>query len=114
MKSDFVVAPVFLKNVARIEALLCLYFLAMLVQALIEREVRQQMARRTIEALPLYPEGRACRAPSTRRLLDVFDNIQRHELVQPEMADKQLMTELSPLQKQILRLLSISPADYGT
>ena len=114
MKSDFVIAPVFLKNVARIEALLCLYFLAMLVQALIEREVRQQMARRTIEALPLYPEGRACRAPSTRRLLDVFDNIQRHELVQPEMAAKQLMTELSPLQKQILRLLSISPGGYGT
>lgn len=114
MKSDFVVAPVFIKNVARIEALLCLYFLAMLVQALIEREVRQQMAKRKIDALPLYPEGRPCRAPSTRRLFDVFDNIQRHELVQPGTSSTRLMTELSPLQKQILRLLSINPANYAT
>lgn len=114
MKSDFVVAPVFIKNVARIEALLCLYFLAMLVQSLTEREVRQQMAKRKIDALPLYPEGRACRAPSTRRLYDVFDNIQRHELVQADTATTQLVTDLSPLQVQLLKLLDINPASYGT
>jgi len=111
MKSDFVVAPVFIKNVARIEALLCLYFLAMLVQALIEREVRQQMAKRKIDDLPLYPEGRSCRAPSTRRLFDVFDNILRHELVQTDGSTARLTTALSPLQEQILRLLNINPAD---
>jgi len=114
MKSDFVVAPVFIKNVARVEALLCLYFLAMLVQSLTEREVRRQMAKRKIEALPLYPEGRACKAPSTRRLLDVFDNIQRHELIQEGAPPTQLMTDLSPMQVQVLQLLDIAPETYGT
>jgi len=38
-------APVRLKNVSRIEALLFLYFVALLVHALLEREVRRGMAR---------------------------------------------------------------------
>jgi hypothetical protein len=42
----------------RIEALFTLYFLALLVQALIERELRLAMARQKIEELPLYPEQR--------------------------------------------------------
>lgn len=113
MKSDFVVAPVFIKNVARVEALLCLYFLAMLVQSLTEREVRRQMAAGKIDALPLYPEGRACKAPSTRRLLDVFDNIQRHELIQKGTPQTKLVTDLSPLQVQVLKLLGIDPESYG-
>ncbi len=84
------------------------------VQALIEREVRQQMAKRKIDDLPLYPEGRSCRAPSTRRLFDVFDNIQRHELVQTDGSSARLTTALSPLQEQVLRLLNINSADYGS
>jgi len=47
------IAPVFLKNERRIEALFTLYFLALLVQALIERE-------RIVE-LPIYPAYRPCR-----------------------------------------------------
>lgn len=43
LKSVHEIAPVFLKNEARIEALFTLYFLALLVQALIERELRQAM-----------------------------------------------------------------------
>jgi transposase len=114
LKTDFVVAPVFLKNVARIEALLCLYFLVLLVQALLEREVRQQIARHKLTSLPLYPEGRPCRAPSARRLIDVFDNIQRHDITSAETPAPSLVTELSPLQKQLLRMLHIPTATYGT
>jgi len=51
-------APVWLKNVGRIEALLFLYFVALLVHALLERELRLGMARENIESLPLYPEER--------------------------------------------------------
>jgi transposase len=57
LKTDFVVAPVFLKEVSRIQALLCVHFLALLVESLLERELRKAMAREGIEALPLYPEG---------------------------------------------------------
>jgi hypothetical protein len=52
-KSVHEIAPVLLENEARVEALFFLYFIALLVQALIERELRLAMARNTIEELPL-------------------------------------------------------------
>jgi len=113
LKTDFVVAPVFLKDVKRIEALLCVYFIVLLVEALLERELRQGMEREGIESLPLYPEGRKCRRPTTRRLLDVFEPIQRHTF-QPLNGEPQTaVSELSGLQRQLLGLLGIPAESYG-
>ena len=50
VKTVHEIAPVFLKNEGRIEALFTLYAIALLVQALIERELRQAMAREGVEA----------------------------------------------------------------
>ena len=47
VKTVHEIAPVFLKDEGRIEALFTLYFLALLVQALIERELRLAMKRET-------------------------------------------------------------------
>lgn len=113
LKTDYEVAPVYLKEVRRIQALLCLYFLALLVEALLERELRQAMQREGIESLPLYPEGRSCRCPTTRRLLDVFEVVQRHTLVADEEQPEVLVTELSDLQRKLLKLLGIPSTDYG-
>jgi transposase len=66
LKTDFVVAPVLLKEVSRIQALLCVYFLALLVEALLERELRRAMEREGIASLPIYPEARGCRRPTAR------------------------------------------------
>ena len=82
LKTDFEVAPVYLKAVHRIQALLSVYFFALLVEALMERELREAMHRADIESLPLYPEGRACRWPTARRILDLFEPVQRHTLKQ--------------------------------
>ena len=80
LKTDFAVAPVYLKEVSRIQALLCVYFLALLVESLLERELRRAMESEGIESLPLYPEGRACRRPTARKVIDLFEDVQRHEL----------------------------------
>ena len=71
------IAPVFLKNEGRVEALFTLYFLALLVQALIERELRQAMQREGIEQLPIYPEQRPCRRPTTEQILRLFSLAER-------------------------------------
>src|SRR5262249_19068359 len=55
IKTVHEIAPVLLKNEGRIEALFTLYFLALLVQAIIERELRLAMKRENINELPLYP-----------------------------------------------------------
>ena len=113
MKTDFDVAPVWLKDVGRIEALLGVYFFALLAEALLERQLRQAMEREGVEALPMYPEGRACRRPTARRLIDLFEPIQRHELHQGGQPSSVFVTELSPIHRRILRLLNIPAATYG-
>jgi transposase len=110
LKTEFEVAPVFLKEVSRIQALLCLYFLMLLVHALLERELRRAMDRQKVESLPLYPEGRPCRHPTAPRLIELFDNVQRHHLVVRKKAPVVFTTKLSQLQRRILTLLGMRMA----
>ncbi len=112
-KTDFAVAPVFLKDVSRIEGLLAAYFFALLMQTLLERELRRAMARAGEEALPLYPEGRPCARPTTHRLIEVFSSIQRHEIRIGEGEPQVIVTELTETQRSIIRLLGLDPRTYG-
>ena len=113
MKTDFEVAPVYLKEVSRIAALLCVYFFVLLVEALLERELRRAMARSELESLPLYPEGRACRRPTARRVIDLFEEVQRHELSAADQPPVSFTTDLTPLQRKVLRLLGMPKAYDG-
>lgn len=112
LKTDFVVAPVYLKETSRIQALLCLYFFVLLTESLLERELRRAMAKKGIENLPLYSEERACRHPAARRVIDLFEDVQRHTLSKGKESPIDFVTELTPLQRKILRLLGMSGA-YG-
>lgn len=113
LKTDFEVAPVYLKEVRRIQAFLGVYFLAMVVEALVERHLRQAMQQAKLEALPLYPEGRPCRWPTTRRLIDLFESVQRHTLTHAKRPSEVMVTELTRLQRRLLKLLGLSAKDYG-
>ena len=103
LKTDFVVAPVYLKEASRIQALL-------LVEALLERELRRAMERSGDEDLPLYPESRPCRRPTARKLIDLFEDVQRHTLTSPAGPPVVFTTELTGLQRKVLRLLEMSDA----
>jgi transposase len=113
LKTDFEVAPVYLKEVSRIAALLCVYFFVLLVEALLERELRRAMARSELESLPLYPEGRACRRPTARRVIDLFEEVQRHELIVADQPPVSFTTDLTQLQRKVLRLLGMPKAYDG-
>ena len=113
LKTDFEVAPVYLKAVHRIQALLAMYFFALLIESLLERELRQAMQRQGIEALPLYPEGRACRWPTARRVLDLFEPVQRHTLQQGRGPAEVMVTDLTPVQRRLLKLLNLPPKNFG-
>jgi transposase len=109
LKTDFEVAPVYLKEVSRIQALLCVYFLALLTESLLERELRRAMDRDAIESLPMYHEGRKCRRPTARRLIDLFEDVQRHSLrVGRRRPPVVFTTELNRLQRRLLRLLGMT------
>jgi transposase len=52
LKTVHEIAPVFLKNEGRIEALFTLYFFALLTQALIERDLRQPLREEGLGQTP--------------------------------------------------------------
>jgi transposase len=113
LKTDFCVAPVYLKSVTRIVGLLAIYFFALMVQSLLERELRRAIQSQGLESLPLYPEGRACVRPTTRQVLDVFEPIARHAIFSTGSDEFEMFTtELAPLHRLILKLLRMPMADY--
>lgn len=111
-KSDYEVAPIYLKEVTRIQSMLAIYFFVLMLQTLLERELRSALEDSEYDGLPLYPEYRHCQAPTTRRILDVFETVQRHELTGGGEAQT-FVTQLSPLQKQVARWFGIRPDQYG-
>lgn len=112
LKNVQAATPVYLKSISRLEALLALQFIALLVHALLEREVRRAMARRGIAELPLYPEDRDCKAPSTDRILETFAPLQRHLLYKAGHVIQRFDPELTDLQRLLLGLLGISPKEF--
>jgi transposase len=112
LKGHQLVAPVFLKDPVRIEGLLCCHFFALVVQALIEREIREAMVNAEARHIPLYPELRACAAPSAARVLEIFSAVSRHHLISDRRLIQTFQPEMSPLQLQVLDLLSIPALAY--
>jgi transposase len=111
LKTELEVAPVYLKKPARAAGLLHATYLAMTVDALIERTLRQAMTRLGIESLPILPEGRPTKTPTTARLLEMFTDVAWYEF---ERGGETVTfpIQLSALQKQLLRLLDMDPTTY--
>ena len=112
LKSVQDAAPVLLHNPARIEALFCCQFLALLISALIEREVRNAMRQAPLDNIPLYPEFRDCKAPSAERNLEIFAALARHQLHRDGALGQTFQPELTAQQQQILDLLGLTHSAY--
>jgi len=114
LKGTQLVAPMWLRDPARIEGLLTCHFIAMLISSLIERTIRQAMAQAGLDELSLYPEDRGCTAPTTARILEIFTSVARHELTTPDgQVLRTFQPELTALQRQVLDLLDIPATVYS-
>ena len=113
LKSTQQADPLLLHNPARIEALFCCHYLALLTGALIERQIRTAMATAGTSDIPLYPELRACTAPSAARILDLFSDVTRHQLHHDGQIVQTFHPELTALQAQVLDLLQIPATSYS-
>src|SRR5262245_30325084 len=109
IKTVHEIAPVLLKNEGRIEALFTLYFLALLVQAIIERELRLAMKRDNIRELPLSPEQRDCARPTTEQILRLFSLAERHQLMHNAKTVEVFDVQLTSPQRLVLALLGLTP-----
>jgi transposase len=100
-KGPLAVAPVFLKNNARIEALLSVICLALLIFCLVERQLRQAIA----PALKLAGLGVYRDARPTGRL--IFEALSRLKLNPATSHAPPTVPEPPPLPKRILELLDV-------
>lgn len=115
LKSAFDLRPVLLQNHLRIEAFLYIYFLALLVEALIERETRARMDELGIKALPIYAEERPSEAPTANCLFSLFEGLQRYRIVDKDgRVVERYYGELNKGQRSVLEVLGFSQKAYLT
>jgi transposase len=106
------VAPTLFKRVERVEAIMLLFFLALILQAVIEREVRLKMKSSDIDALSIYPEHRLAYHPTTAKIFDRFQDISNYRILEEGKVTKIYRDEITDLHKEILSLLGMTVDDY--
>jgi transposase len=110
-KSEYGVTPAFLKKPQRVAGLLHVYFIAIMLSALLERQVRSAMKRQGIEKILILPEGRATATPTTPRILENFADVNWHEYERGREVVS-FPVDLTPIQKQLLNLGAVPTSLY--
>jgi transposase len=111
-KSYHRAAPYYFKSISRIESNLFVFFIALVIQALIEREVRSKMREEGIRALLIYPEKREAEQPTTNKIIDLFEAVSTYSIYEGDCIVEEFRDELSDTQKTILKYLDINESDY--
>lgn len=111
-KSILEVAPVFLKKNERIEAITFLYFIALMIVSLIERNIRQQMKELEIESLPILPTGLKCKSPTWNNIRYFFRSIYLAIIVDGASVINEKVKGITELHKKLLRLLKVPISKY--
>jgi transposase len=110
-KSEYGIAPIFLKKPRRVVALLHVYFVAIMLSALLERQVRTAMSRQGIEKISILPEGRATATPTTPRILENFAGVSWHAFREGDRSI-QFPVELKPVASLLLGLADVPREHY--
>lgn len=101
------VRPLWLKRPDRLETLVFLIMLAVLVFALIERQVRRAIAQTGQTITGLMPEKRDTTTPKGSRLLKAFDSLSVVKIEQGHRV-RFVLSELSAVQRQIIHALGVA------
>jgi hypothetical protein len=105
-------APLTLKSGTRLDALGFCLCVALLVHALVERELRRAMAAKGIANLPLYYEDRACSAPTAAWVFELFEPLCATAILHTDEPLVVHAPEPDPLQRRILSLLRVPSSAY--
>ena len=111
-KTVLEVAPVFIKKEKRIEAMLFLYFVALMIVSLIERKIRMNMARDAIDKLPILPQGMNSKKPTWNNIRYFYRNIHYAQIIRDGVCIHAMVKGLRALHEQINHLLEIPDSVY--
>jgi transposase len=111
LKGPLAVAPMFLKNPQRMAGLLFILVWALMILALIERQVRRRLQGKPMYGL--YPERRPSKAPTGVRLIEAFEYL-CVILVEENGKTNRYLGELDNTQREILKFLDMPSGHMKT
>ena len=113
-KSILKVAPVFLKKPRRIEAMTFLYFIALMIVSLMERNIRKNMAEKKVEKLPILPNGMNTKKPTWNNLNYFFERVHLSLIEKQGRTIQTILKGVTTLHKTVLKLMGVPPSAYTT
>ena len=111
-KSILDIAPVFLKKERRIEAVLLLYFFALMIVSLIERNIRLNMAKEKIEKLPILPQKMNTKKPTWNNIRYFCRNIHLSVIIKNKVPIQADVQGFSQLHKKVCELVEVPCSAY--
>ena len=111
-KSILKIAPVFLKKPKRIEAITFLYFIALMIVSLMERNIRKNMAEKKVEKLPILPNGMNTKTPTWNNLNYFFENVHLSLVEKKGRTIQTILSGVTRLHITVLQLLGVSVSVY--
>ena len=105
-------APLLFKKIERVEANMFVFFIALLIQALLERELRKELAARGLPPLKLYPEDRDAPHPTTSQLFKTFDRLSTYAITGAGIPSEVYHDDLTETHQQVLLLMNITEHDF--
>jgi transposase len=112
-KSGYNVEPIYLHTPERIEAFLFMFKIALQMIVLIERTARNNIEERDKGLDNFMPNRKDVRNPRTENLLSQFQYVVKGEVPLPDGNTHFFVSELTPLQTDILSILEV-PAECYT
>ena len=111
LKSVTHVAPVYIKKTERIEAVMFLYFVALMIISLIERNIRNNMKQQNIKKLAIIPSNMKTEKPTWNNIKRYFRNVFMF-LFESDSQTRVMVKGVSPLHSEIIQLLGIPARVY--
>ena len=102
----------FLKNNKRIEAMLFLYFIALMLVSLIERNIRRQMTEEGIENLPILPARKKTKTPTWNNIRYFFRNVHLALITKGGKVLQSTVKGVTGLHHLLLKLLKVPFSVY--
>jgi hypothetical protein len=96
----------------RIEAMLFLYFIALMIVSLIERKIRMNMEREQVEKLPILPQGMNTKKPTWNNIRYFYRNVHYSQIFRNGVCVQAVVKGIGALHELINRLLEIPEAMY--
>ena len=111
-KSILNIAPVFLKKPKRIEAMTFLYFIALMIVSLMERNIRKNMAEEKVEKLQILPSRMNTKRPTWNNLNYFFKNVHLSLIEKNGRTIQTIISGVTSLHETVLQLLGVSVSAY--